>query len=167
MTTLNLLRAQSPCADGWAKLLKHLGKTGPDDEPLTLTVILKSNGLDDALWALRAVVPEQAEDRDREERLLACDYAEAVLPIFEARFSGDARCRACILTARLFAVGRATQAELDAAWAAAWAARDARDAAGAAAWAARDAPGDAARVAAWVAAKNQQVNQFKARFCSP
>lgn len=54
-TTLNAIREHSPCADGWANLLAHLGKTGPDDEPLPLVTILDSNGFDDALWALRAV----------------------------------------------------------------------------------------------------------------
>jgi hypothetical protein len=48
-TTLNAIREHSPCADGWAKLLRHLGKTQADDEPLALTTILDSNGPDDAL----------------------------------------------------------------------------------------------------------------------
>jgi len=52
-TTLNKIRSKSPCADGWAKLLKHLGKPQTDDEPLSLITILDSNGLDDALWCLQ------------------------------------------------------------------------------------------------------------------
>lgn len=32
-TTLNRIRAHSPCRKGWAKLLRHLGKTEADDEP--------------------------------------------------------------------------------------------------------------------------------------
>ncbi len=48
-TTLNRIRAHGPCAGGWAKLLKHLGKTQADDEPLPFATILESNGLDDAL----------------------------------------------------------------------------------------------------------------------
>ena len=51
-TTLNAIRAVSPCHDGWTKLLKHLGKTSADDEPLPLLTVLDSNGLDDALWVL-------------------------------------------------------------------------------------------------------------------
>jgi hypothetical protein len=54
-TTLNAIREHSPCASGWAELLKSLGKTKADDEPLLLSVILDSNGLDDTLWVLRAV----------------------------------------------------------------------------------------------------------------
>jgi hypothetical protein len=55
ITTLNSIRKHSPCEDGWKKLLKHLGKTRADDEPVTLLAILESNGLDDALWCLRAI----------------------------------------------------------------------------------------------------------------
>ena len=47
-TTLTAIRAARPCQEGWAKLLGHLGKTSADDEPLPLTVILDSNGLDEA-----------------------------------------------------------------------------------------------------------------------
>ena len=54
-TTLNAIRAHGPCADGWKKLLNHLGKTCADDEPLSLLTILDSNGLDYALWCLRAM----------------------------------------------------------------------------------------------------------------
>lgn len=52
-TTLNKIRACSPCEDGWEKLLRHLGKTSADDEPLSFAEILKSNGLEDALWCCR------------------------------------------------------------------------------------------------------------------
>jgi hypothetical protein len=34
-TTLNRIRAHSPCQEGWEKLLNHLGKTKADDEPPT------------------------------------------------------------------------------------------------------------------------------------
>jgi hypothetical protein len=54
-TTLNKIRAHLPYAYGWSKLLAHVGKSGADDEPLALTVILDSNGLDDTLWCLRSV----------------------------------------------------------------------------------------------------------------
>ena len=53
-TTLNRIRAHDPCADSWGKLLKHLGKTAADDEPLPYAAILESNGLEDALWCCRA-----------------------------------------------------------------------------------------------------------------
>ena len=52
-TTLNRIRELS-CAEGWKKLLAHLGKTQADDEPLSFVTIADSNGLDDALWCCRA-----------------------------------------------------------------------------------------------------------------
>jgi hypothetical protein len=53
-TTLNRVRACVPSANGWKTLMDHLGKTQADDEPLAMTVILDSIGIDDALWCLRA-----------------------------------------------------------------------------------------------------------------
>jgi len=41
-TTLNQIRAKSPCADGWKKLLTHLGKTQADDEAISILTILDS-----------------------------------------------------------------------------------------------------------------------------
>lgn len=54
-TTLNAIRAQSPCKDGWKNLLAYLGKSKADDEPLSLATILEANGIEHAIWALRAV----------------------------------------------------------------------------------------------------------------
>ena len=119
-TTLNLIRACSPCASGWSKLLAHLGKLGPDDEPLSLVTILDSNGLGDALWALRTV-----EGFDREKRLFAVWCARQVEHLLT-----DQRSRDALDVADRFARGRATREELDAA---AYAAADA------AAYAATDA----------------------------
>ena len=72
-TTLNRIRECSPCTDGWETLLKYLGKTKPDDEPLPLLRILDSNGLDHALWCFRAV-----EGFEKEKLLLAITYARDV-----------------------------------------------------------------------------------------
>jgi len=149
-TTLNKIWEHGPCTDGREKLLKYLGKSGPDDEPLPILIGLESNGLDDTLWALRAV-----EKCDREIRLYACKCACRVLHIFEAAYPDDLRPRQAIETAALYAEGLATEEERSAAWAtardAAWAA--AGDAAWAAAWAAaRDATRAAAGAAAWAAA---------------
>ena len=69
---------------------------------------------------------------ERTQRLLACDYAEHVLPIFERERPSDLRPCETIEVARRFANGKATQQELAAARATAW---------------------DAARDAAWDAAK--------------
>jgi hypothetical protein len=54
-TTLNKIRAWSPCKSGWETLLSSLGKTNADDEELSLLTILDSNGVEDAVWCFRAV----------------------------------------------------------------------------------------------------------------
>ena len=144
-TTLNKIRACHPCESGWTKLLIHLGKTTPDDELLPFSVILESNGLNDALWCCRA-----APEYDREWRLFAVWCARQVQHLMTDKRSIEA-----LDVAERFANGLATTQELDAArYAAGTAAWDARDAAGAAARdaaraAAWDAAGAAARAAAW------------------
>ena len=72
-TTLNAIRAQGPCCNGWKKLLQHLGKTEDDDALLSIATVLDSNGLDDAVWCLRAVT-----GHDREIRLFAVWCARRV-----------------------------------------------------------------------------------------
>jgi hypothetical protein len=87
ITTLNEIRANSPCLDGWEKLLKHLGKTKADDEPLHLLTILESNGFDDATRCMRAA------SLDRLSRHFQAWCAEQVLHFFEAQRPNDARVR--------------------------------------------------------------------------
>lgn len=130
-TTLNAIREHAPCEHGWVKLLSSLGKTKADAEPISLLEILKSNGLDDALWCLRAV-----DGYDKEIRLYAVWCARQVQHLMTDKRSLDA-----LDVAEAFANGKATKKELAAAWDAAG------DAAGAAAGAARDAAW-AARAAA-------------------
>ena len=121
-TTLNKIKLHSPCEDGWKKLLNHLGKTEADDEVLELRTILESNGIDDTLWAFRAV-----EGKDKEIRLFATDCAEMVLPIYEKQYPNDNRPRKAIQAARDYANGLISAKEFAAARAAARAARDAAD----------------------------------------
>ena len=78
-TTLNAIREHAPCADGWKKLLGNLGKSSADDEPLSLLTILDSNGLDDAIWCLRA-----ATGHDKEIRLFAVWCARKVQHLMTA-----------------------------------------------------------------------------------
>jgi len=126
ITTLEILRKHGPCSEGWKKLIKHLGTDFPATGHIEFSTILESNGLDNALWGLRAVLPEQEKYRDKAARLFAADCAEAVLPLFEAQHPNDKRPREAIQSARDFSNGKITAAAWDAAWAAAW------DAAGAA-----------------------------------
>ena len=88
---------------------------------------------------------------EQEQRIIAADFAERVLPLFETQHPDDDRPRKAIEAARAYARGEITKAQRAAAGAAAWAAAWA--AAGAAAWAAaRAAAGAAAGAAAWAAA---------------
>ncbi len=157
-TTLNEIKKYNPCASGRAKLLKFLGKTDADNEPLGFKTILESNGIADAIWCLRAVT-----GHDKEIRLYAVWCARQVEhldPTGIAKQTND-------VTER-FANGEATDKELaaarDAARAAAWdaAKADARvaawDAAISPAWA---AAWDSARDSAWAA----QEQEFIKRFC--
>ena len=157
-TTLRKIRAAGPCGTqledgqrvGYLKLRHHLGKGHGDNTPVDIATILDSNGLDDALWCLRAV-----DGHAREMRLYAVWCARRVQSLVK-----DPRSVTALDVAERYANGAASNDELaaaraaarDAARAAAWAA--ARDAASAAAWAAaRDAARAAARDAAWDAAR--------------
>jgi len=154
-TTLAAIREHEPCSSGWAKLLRTLNKTTADDDPVTFAAILDSNGLDDALWALRTV----GRGHDREMRLFAVWCARQVQHLMT-----DPRSLAALDVAERHAHGTATHAELAAA-------RDeARAAAGAAA---RTAAWDAAWDAAWAAAgaaagdaaRAARAAEFRRRFC--
>jgi len=145
LLTLKAIRAHGPCEDGWRKLLAYLGKTKADDAPLSMLTVMDSIGFDDTLWCLRCV-----NGRDGAIRLLACDFAQDV-----AHFNADPRVRSAIDVARRHAVGDATDAELNASYATAYAA--ARDAVRDAAWAASCAVSfavvwNAAEAAAWATA---------------
>ena len=166
-TTLNRIRKAEPCADGWGKLLSHLGKTKADNEPLNLLTVLDSNGLDDALWVLSCAMPDY-----RLARHFQAWCAEQVLHIYESGCQNDSRIRDQIAMLRndnatdderAAAAGAAVEAasaardavwaaERDAVWAAAGTA--ARDAAWDAVWA-------AARDAAWGAVWAAQEKQLR------
>ena len=139
-TTLNKIREHNPCKSGWETLLKSLNKTNPDDEPIAISYIVESNGLDDAIWCLRAV-----EGHDREIRLFAVFCARQVEHLLT-----DQRSIEAINIAERYANGEATRDELAAAHSAAEAA-----AARAAAWEAWEAwtAWAAAWTAAWAATK--------------
>ena len=136
-TTLNRIKEHDPCPDGWKKLLKHLGKTKADDEVLPFSVILESNGLDDALWCCRA-----EPQHGKEWRLFAVWCARQVQHLMTDKRSMDA-----LDVAERFANGMATEEELASAW-------------GAAGAAARAAAWEAARAAAKGAAGAAQTKEF-------
>ena len=148
-TTFAKLKEFGACESGYKKLATNLGgitKYGKN-KPIDLLTILDSNGIQDCIWALRAAIEP---DREKIARLFACDCAESVLPIFESEKPDDPRPRKAIQTARDYAVGLATQEQVDAARAAAWAA----------AWdAARGAARDAELMAAIAVCDGLNVDQ--------
>jgi hypothetical protein len=149
-TTLNKIREHRPCKEGWSKLLRSLKKDKADDEPVSILQVLDSNGLEDALWCLRAV-----EGHDREKRLLAVNYARQAQHLIT-----DPRSLDVLDVSEKFANGEATREELAAAREAAWvvAGPAAEAAARYAAWAGADAAAwVAARDAAWAAARAAAV----------
>ena len=172
-TTLNRIREHKPCADGWRKLLTHLGKNDPY-APLAYSTILESNGLDDALWCLRAE-PQHASIwrmyavrcARRVQHLLTDERSLHALNVAERHARGlatdeelDVARDATLVAARATAWDAARDAARDAVWVAAgdvaWDAAwvGARDAAGATAGATADD-------AAWVAARDEQTADFR------
>ncbi len=135
-TTLNKIRAHGPCMHGWETLLRSLGKTRPDDEPVSVVTVLKSNGFEDAVWCLRAV-----DGFDREKRLFAVKCARRV-----QRLLDDQRSFNALDVSEAYANGLASAKELRKAcedawaasgsttWAIAWAKRAATVAASEQAW---------------------------------
>jgi hypothetical protein len=155
-TTLNRIREHIPCEEGWSKLLTYLGKTSADDERLEIATIVKSNGLGDALWCLRAV-----EGEDRKIRLFAVWCARRVQHLM-----ADPLSLRTLDVAEAYANGTATLEELRSAWdaararqrGAAWSA--ARDAAVAARYAAIDAARAAATDADYTAEIEAQTQEL-------
>ena len=163
-TTLRKIRAADPCgmrledpkSVGYLKLKHHLGKGHGDDTPVDIAAIIGSNGLDYALWCLRAV-----DGHAREKLLYAYWCARQVPSLMEdpssvtaldvaernangAAFNDElAAARAAGTEAAWAAVAaRAALAAL-AATDASWAALPAKEGARAALAAARDARDDA------------------------
>ena len=145
--SLNEIREHSPCKSGWEKLLKSKKDTHWNEQ-FPLSDIIDSNGLDDALWCLRAR-PEHS-NLWRKYAVWCARQVEYLMT--------DERSKAALEVAWRHSEGQATDEELEsAALAAAWAARAAAraaawDASRAAALAARDAWDAWDALAAWDAA---------------
>ena len=164
-TTLNKIREQSSCPNGWIKLLRHLGKRGPDDEQLSFATILESNGLEHAMWCLLTLDDQKAVVRfalgcaRMVEHLMLDERSRDALRTVEAWLDAAASdeevCRASAAADAAARAAEAARAAAADAWAAANAAAyAAENAAAVAAWAAADAAdaaGRAARAAEWAA----------------
>jgi len=101
-TTLYSLRKHHACESRYSHLVSALGPEWADKEPINLLDILAHNGTEDCLWALCAT----DQNCDMVARLMAADFAETVLPIYERDYPGDTRPRAAIQAARDYAHGR-------------------------------------------------------------
>jgi len=135
-TTLELLRKFSACRGGLATLTSSLPKTQKEDKLISLSHILKSNGLEHALWALRATTTDSRKIAIQ----LAVEFATQALPIFEKEYPEDKRPHLALQAVSAFLDGKITLKELRAA-------SDAASAASYAAHAASDAPHAASYVA--------------------
>ena len=110
VTTLNNIKKYNPCGSGWKMLLKNIGKTKSDDEPLAFLTILESNGFFDAIWCMRS-----APEYEKEWRLFAVWCARQVQHLIT-----DERSIAALDVAEKYSNGEATKDELNAACDAAW-----------------------------------------------
>jgi len=133
-TTLKKLKKHNPCRSSWDRLLESLDKTEPDNEPLKLRYILDLLGVQDAIWAFRAI-----DGYRKEQILFIADCAEHVLHIYEEKYPKNTAPRAAILATRNYANGKISKEKLRSAAAAAYAASYAVDAVDAAAGYAADA----------------------------
>lgn len=141
--TLKAIRKYTPCSPSWETLLASLGKSKADYTEVSLEYILDLLGLDDALWALRALPRSQ----ESSVRLLVSDM---VAPALE--YTDDPRIAEAIRVAREYARGAASLDELDAARASA---SDACDAVlKVSCDAARDAGFNVAKAATWATVRN-------------
>ena len=123
-TTLNHIREHNPCANGWRMLLTHLGKNDPY-APLAYSTILESNGLDDALWCLRAEPQHSRIWRmyaircaRRVQHLLTDERSVWALDVAERHARGEATDEE--LAAVVADVGAASWGAAGTVWGAAW-----------------------------------------------
>jgi len=109
-TTLKKLREYRACENRYDHLVEALGDEYGDDTPLSVSRILDTNGVSDALWALRACDMSQGDKNA--VYLLACDYAEHVLHIFEDKYPDNPHPRAAIEARRAWVKGGISDSEL-------------------------------------------------------
>ena len=155
--SLNSILAHAPCKSGLEAFKLKFGNLDPAT-PIPLITCLESNSVSDVIWGLRAV----HQDISSVIPLIAADFAESVLHIFEGKFPSDDRPRKAIEAAR----GRDKRKAAEAASAAGYATDAARAAAYAAcatafsAYAATNAA-FAATNAAFAAAASRDAERLK------
>jgi hypothetical protein len=110
-TTFARIKAARPCESSYKRALRKAGglrKYG-ENTPIAVRQIVEAMGLNDALWCLRTMPEHNAR-----WRLLAVRYARRVQHLM-----ADPRSLAALDVTERHAHGLATDADLDAAWAAA------------------------------------------------
>ena len=116
-TTFEQLRLHEVCRSRYRRLAKLLGgvRAYGATTPISILQILEHNGVEDASWALRAVIDDQKDERDRIARLLACWCARNT-PLEDDKTVWDSMTdeglRAAVEVAERYAVGDATAEEL-------------------------------------------------------
>jgi len=120
LITLNQLEVWSACEEGYDRVVAVVGENYDKEKPIKLFDLVDGCEVSDIFWAFEEI--DLTEEQERGLRLMACDFAERVLPIFEKERPDDDRPRLAIQAARDFASGKISRDELDAAEAAAGAA---------------------------------------------
>jgi hypothetical protein len=105
ITTLNKIKKHRPCDPEWRRGLTLLGKTAPDDEPISMVDVLDNMGINAALWCTQTL-PEH----DCEWRLFAvwCARQNLDLLVYEGH-------REALEVAEAYALGQVGQDALGAA----------------------------------------------------
>lgn len=107
-TTLNKLKEKGACADGYRMLIKSLGSDFDKDKEISIAHIIESNGIQDAIWSLRATTIDSKQLIQH----FALWCAEQVLEIYEKYHPEDKRVRNCIETTKKYIKGEASLSEL-------------------------------------------------------
>ena len=108
-TTLKLLRANSACDSGMITLIASLPHGFKETKSISLVHILESNGLEHALWALRATTKDSRITAAR----MAIEFARHSLINFEKQFPEDKRPRTALEVAADFLDGKATLKDVE------------------------------------------------------
>jgi hypothetical protein len=107
-TTFQKIRDNNPCGDGWRKLICYY-KPESFNEEVTIEEIVKSNGIKDAIWALRAV------DDKKKIVMFSIAVAKTCLSNFEKYFPNDNRVRKCLEITEKYINDECTLEDLEAA----------------------------------------------------
>ncbi len=106
-TTLNAVRPYLKAH--WKQLLKHLGKTKTDDEPLRFSTIAEAVGVHTAYRCLDSL----SQEHNPLIWKLKDDATDRVLHIFEKKFPGDTRFKEAVQATRDYADGKITKKQFD------------------------------------------------------